>query len=68
MADWTPFGEGDKIRGAEIASQLSAVGTEINNLDETAIPDKSLNRDHLPNSTYYMGTKSHTGAATKIKK
>ena len=66
MADWTPFGEGDKIRGAEIASRLSAVGTEINNLDETAIPDKSLNRDHLPKSTYYLGSKVHTGEATKV--
>ena len=66
MADWKPFEAGTTITGSEIASRLASVGSEINALDETAIPDKALNRDHLPNASLYMGTRLQTADSTKV--
>tara|TARA_Y100001938_G_scaffold149548_1_gene236737 strand:- start:118 stop:1107 length:990 start_codon:yes stop_codon:yes gene_type:complete len=66
MADWKPFEAGTTITGTEIANKIASVGAEINDLDETAIPGKALNRDHLPPASNYMGTKLHTAEATKV--
>jgi hypothetical protein len=64
MAEWEPFEAGTVISGKEIATRSEEIAYEINNLGASAIPNKALNREHLPAAYDRSRTKSNTETYT----
>ena len=45
--DWKPLHEGDALDAASINDRFSEINAELNDLPETAVAARSLNREHL---------------------